>query len=179
MPNKTNIWFFPLKFGIELAVSNNNYVIKNTGGRFTQRENVKENLLDSALNTPLHLHEYEGQSDIVVLATRLCYRIAKAHAFDDGNKRTAFLLMLTFLTFNKKVINKTSPLLEMGETLAKSFLSASSKDIGNFDKCNFGIAIEKAVANNDEEILKSLLKKAIVEKPVIQAFFENQQKQKT
>ncbi len=81
--------------------------------------------------------------------------------------------MLVFLHFNAKVINK-NVISEMGLTLFTSFLAAYAKDIGNFDQCVFGIAIKKAVEDNDEEALQSLLRESITEKSIKQAFFENQ-----
>ncbi len=173
MFNVKPVWFFPQQLGIEVAIKTNRDVIENTGGKTTLPEDVKINILDSALNTPYHLHKYVKESDIVTLATRLCYRVAKAHAFDDGNKRTAFLLMLMFLNFNAKIVNK-NVFSEMGPTLFVSFLAAYAKDIGNFDKCMFGITIKEAVEHNNEENLKSLLRESITEKSIKQAFFENQ-----
>jgi death on curing protein len=56
-------------------------------------------LLESALARPQNLYAYE-QADIFSLAAAYGYGIAKNHAFIDGNKRTAFLVMFTFLRVN-------------------------------------------------------------------------------
>lgn len=41
-----------------------------------------------------------GEEDFVVLAVRLMAGIAQAHAFEQGNKRTAFVGMRLFLCAN-------------------------------------------------------------------------------
>jgi death on curing protein len=60
---------------------------------------LNEGLLESALARPRNLHAYE-QADLFALAAAYGYGIAKNHAFIDGNKRTAFLVMFTFLKVN-------------------------------------------------------------------------------
>ena len=56
-------------------------------------------LLQSALARPLHLAEYE-KPDIADLAACYGYGIAKNHPFNDGNKRTAFVVTELFLFVN-------------------------------------------------------------------------------
>jgi death on curing protein len=56
-------------------------------------------LLDSALARPQNAFAY-GEEDIVVLAVRLLAGLAQAHAFEQGNKRTAFVAMTQFLIIN-------------------------------------------------------------------------------
>lgn len=56
-------------------------------------------LLNSALARPKNLAEYE-QPDIADLAACYGYGIAKNHPFNDGNKRTAFVVMELFLMIN-------------------------------------------------------------------------------
>lgn len=56
--------------------------------------------LDGALARPLNLFLYDREDDILVLAVSLLMAIAKAHAFAQGNKRTAFFAMGTFLRAN-------------------------------------------------------------------------------
>jgi death-on-curing protein len=56
-------------------------------------------LLDSALARPRNAFAY-GEEDIVVLAVALMAGIARAHAFEQGNKRTAFEAMWHFLRLN-------------------------------------------------------------------------------
>ena len=56
-------------------------------------------LLESALARPQNAFAY-GEDDIVVLAVRLMAGLAQAHAFEQGNKRTAFVAMVQFLNTN-------------------------------------------------------------------------------
>jgi death on curing protein len=54
--------------------------------------------LESALSRPQNLYVYE-EADIFALAVAYGYGIAKSRAFIDGNKRTAFLVMFTFVNY--------------------------------------------------------------------------------
>lgn len=56
-------------------------------------------LLEMGCARPLNLASY-GQVDVFDLAAAYAYGIAKAHAFIDGNKRTAFVAAFTFLRLN-------------------------------------------------------------------------------
>ena len=58
-----------------------------------------EGLLDSALARPLN-HASYGETDIVQLAALYAIAIARNHPFVDGNKRTAFVALETFLILN-------------------------------------------------------------------------------
>jgi death on curing protein len=60
---------------------------------------LNSEMLESALARPQNLYAYE-EADIFALAAAYGYGIAKNHAFIDGNKRTAFLVMFTFLKVN-------------------------------------------------------------------------------
>lgn len=56
-------------------------------------------LLEAACARPVNRAAY-GETDLHVLAAAYAFGIAKAHAFVDGNKRTAFVTTLTFLRLN-------------------------------------------------------------------------------
>jgi death-on-curing protein len=56
-------------------------------------------LLESAITRPRNLAAY-GDPDIPAMAARLGYGIARNHPFLDGNKRTAFVSVETFLLLN-------------------------------------------------------------------------------
>jgi death on curing protein len=60
-------------------------------------------LLESALARPINKWTY-GDEDRPTLAAAYAYELAKNHPFVDGNKRTAFLAMMTFLRLNGVVI---------------------------------------------------------------------------
>jgi death-on-curing protein len=53
-------------------------------------------LLDSALARPQNLHAY-GENDSYVLAAAYAFGIAHNHPFNDGNKRTAYVVSRLFL----------------------------------------------------------------------------------
>ena len=56
-------------------------------------------LLEAACARPVHRNAY-GETDLHVLAAAYAFGICKAHAFVDGNKRTAFVTTATFLRLN-------------------------------------------------------------------------------
>ncbi|MEL6909466.1 MAG: type II toxin-antitoxin system death-on-curing family toxin [Cyanobacteria bacterium J06643_13] len=58
-----------------------------------------ENLLGASLARPKHLFTY-GNPTIFDLAAAYGYGLANNHPFIDGNKRTAFMVMYTFLGLN-------------------------------------------------------------------------------
>ena len=60
-----------------------------------------EGLLQSALCRPKNLLAYaESPPDLADLAAAYGYGIVKNHPFVDGNKRTAYIVMRTFLKLN-------------------------------------------------------------------------------
>ncbi len=56
-------------------------------------------LLEAACGRPLNRAAY-GETDLHILAAAYAFGICKAHAFIDGNKRTAFVTTVTFLRLN-------------------------------------------------------------------------------
>jgi death on curing protein len=58
-----------------------------------------ENLLSASLARPRHLFVY-GEPTLFDLAAAYGYGLVKNHPFIDGNKRTAFAVMATFLEVN-------------------------------------------------------------------------------
>jgi death-on-curing protein len=58
-----------------------------------------EGLLQSAIERPVNKWNYE-QADLAALAGAYAFGLAKNHAFVDGNKRLAFMAMMTFLRKN-------------------------------------------------------------------------------
>lgn len=66
-----------------------------------------KNLLSSALARPQNLFAYGENIKISQLAASYAYGIAKNHPFLDGNKRTAYVVMRTFLLINGYDIKAT------------------------------------------------------------------------
>jgi death on curing protein len=56
-------------------------------------------LVESALARPMNKWQYE-ETDLFGLAAAYGFGLAKNHGFEDGNKRTAFVALYTFLGLN-------------------------------------------------------------------------------
>jgi death-on-curing protein len=56
--------------------------------------------LEAALQRPINLAHYEGVDDVSTLAAAYLIGVAKAHAFSDANKRTAWMTARLFLSLN-------------------------------------------------------------------------------
>lgn len=80
----------------EVIIDINRAAVAITGEAHFLRD---RGLLEGALARPQNAFAY-GVTDIVVLAVRLMAGIAQAHAFEQGNKRTAFISMVQFLNTN-------------------------------------------------------------------------------
>jgi death-on-curing protein len=58
-----------------------------------------EGMLESALGRPQNKWAF-GETDYAVFAAAYAFGIARNHPFVDGNKRAAFMVMMTFLRKN-------------------------------------------------------------------------------
>jgi death on curing protein len=81
---------------IDAVIEHNRLEVEATGERHFLRD---YGLLDSALARPKNFYGF-GQDDVVALAVALLNGVARAHAFEQGNKRTAFAAMRLFLRAN-------------------------------------------------------------------------------
>lgn len=90
MPNE------PSWLPIEVVIEHNRLEVEATGERHFVRD---QGLLESAMARPRNFFGF-GEEDIVVLAVTLMAGIARAHAFEQGNKRTAFESLWHFLRIN-------------------------------------------------------------------------------
>lgn len=90
MPNE------PVWLPVEVVVEINRAAVAITGEGHFLRD---RGLLESALARPQNAFAY-GEGDMLVLAVRLMAGIAQGHAFEQGNKRTAFIAMVQFLNEN-------------------------------------------------------------------------------
>jgi len=90
LPNEPN-WL-----PIEVVIEHNRLELAETGENHFVRD---WGLLESALARARNAFAY-GEEDIVVLAVALMAGISRAHAFEQGNKRTAFGAMRLFLRAN-------------------------------------------------------------------------------
>ncbi|MSU22340.1 MAG: type II toxin-antitoxin system death-on-curing family toxin [Opitutus sp.] len=95
-----------------------------------------EGLMDSALGKPQNLFAY-GKPNLFALAASYAFGLVKNHPFIDGNKRTGFVVAVTFLECNgwqleaSEVDATVSTLAlaagEMSEAAYAEWLKANSK----------------------------------------------------
>jgi death on curing protein len=86
----------PFWMAEEIAIMIHSDQIVQHGGSPGIRD---ENLLSASLARPRHLFAY-GEPTLFDLAAAYGYGLTKNHPFIDGNKRTAFAVMATFLEVN-------------------------------------------------------------------------------
>ena len=86
----------PLWITYEQAVAIHGEQLRRFGGAPGLRD---EGMLRSALERPVNKWTYE-QPPLAELAAAYAFGLAKNHAFVDGNKRIAFMAMMTFLHKN-------------------------------------------------------------------------------
>lgn len=71
--------------------------LRDSGGLPGVRD---QNALESAVAAPQQLYFYDQSADLVDLGAAYLFALAKNHAFNDGNKRTAYVTCLSFLDLN-------------------------------------------------------------------------------
>jgi death-on-curing protein len=86
----------PLSITYEQAVALHGRQLRRFGGAPGLRD---EGMLRSALERPINKWSYE-QASLAELASAYAFGLAKDHAFVDGNRRIAFMAMMTFLRKN-------------------------------------------------------------------------------
>jgi death-on-curing protein len=86
----------PLWITYEQAIAIHSRQLRRFGGAPGLRD---EGMLRSALERPVNKWQYE-QASLPELAAAYAFGLAKNHAFVDGNKRIAFMAMMTFLLKN-------------------------------------------------------------------------------
>jgi death on curing protein len=86
----------PLWITYEQAIAIHSRQLRRFGGAPGLRD---EGMLRSALERPINKWQYE-QASLPELAAAYAFGLAKNHAFVDGNKRIAFMAMMTFLHRN-------------------------------------------------------------------------------
>ncbi len=78
--------------------------------------------LESAIKRAEQYHYYENINNIIDLTSIYIIGIAKAHAFPDGNKRTAFLAATYFLDLNGYILEENDELSTIIEQAASGVL---------------------------------------------------------
>lgn len=82
---------------------------------------VNTGYLEGALSRPRNVLLYEGETDLVRLASYLWHGVGTAHAFVDGNKRTATLAAMVFLEVNGIEPDATADPIELGNFVEACF----------------------------------------------------------
>jgi death-on-curing protein len=99
--------------------------------------------LSSAIAAPRQTFNYDGGVDLFDLAAVYIFHIAKAHAFSDGNKRTAYVTGLYFLHQNGIDLMQPEDALELAaavvaaaeaDTLNKPDLASLLRDLASRHK---------------------------------------------
>ena len=86
----------PARVTYEQVIAIHSRQLRRFGGAPGLRD---EGMLQSALQRPQDKWHYE-QTELPELAAAYAFGLAKNHAFVDGNKRIAFMTMVTFLRKN-------------------------------------------------------------------------------
>ena len=86
----------PLWLTYEQAIAIHSAQLRRFGGAAGLRD---EGMLRSVLERPINKWRYE-QAPVAEFASAYAFGLAKNHAFVDGNKRIAFMAMMTFLRKN-------------------------------------------------------------------------------
>ncbi|NCJ07457.1 type II toxin-antitoxin system death-on-curing family toxin [Synechococcales cyanobacterium C] len=83
-----------------------------------------QSLLSASLARPQHLATYGQSSTLFDLAAAYGFGLTNNHPFIDGNKRTAFVVMATFLELNGYTLVAPEPeVVGMMEDLASGLVS--------------------------------------------------------
>jgi death-on-curing protein len=110
----------PLWIPLAAAITIHDRQISRHGGALGMRD---IGLLEAALGRPVNKWGY-GVEDLFELAAAYAFGIAKAHAFVDGNKRTALVCALTFLLANgTHVRRETDETVRAIEDVARDAMS--------------------------------------------------------
>lgn len=88
----------------------------------------------------MNVKHYEGEQDVVKLASVLASRIIKNHAFMDGNKRTALLAANVFLKINGKMLHDEA--LDAKDVKVKELLKAAHSAVAVNQLDEAGLAAE-------------------------------------
>jgi len=87
---------------------------------------------------PINRYEYTGTTDVCALCASLIFGIAKAHAFEQGNKRTAFYAGLFFIEMNGFGYHGSTNGTKLADKIIKLCEnSASEEELENFLKSGF------------------------------------------
>jgi death-on-curing protein len=134
---------------IDAVIEKNRLEVEEIGERHLLRD---IGLLEGALARPRNAFAH-GEEDIVVLAVRLLAGIAQAHAFEQGNKRTAFGSMWHFLRFNGYDLDFEDSDFWEGPTVELIEVASRKRDLpigcarsSSSGRCGRSLSLEKRAA---------------------------------
>ncbi len=105
----------------EEAIALHEKVVERFGG---SSGILDSGLLESAITRPQNLAYYSLDASVFELAAAYGFGLTKNHCFVDGNKRTAFVVMIVFLLLNGHELIVPEPeAVDVMMALAKSELS--------------------------------------------------------
>lgn len=87
----------PLWVTADEAIALNQVIVQATGETHLVRD---QGALEGALTRPVNYFHYHEVDDVAALAAQLVLAIGKAHAFEQGNKRTAWAAGRLFIRNN-------------------------------------------------------------------------------
>lgn len=107
-------------------------------------------LLESALGRPQNLHAY-GEADTFQLAASYAEGVSRNHAFEQGNKRTAFACADMFLSQNGYELQEVKDLehVEMMEQLGQGHISREDA-ADHFREHSRSVQQEESQSQNQE-----------------------------
>lgn len=85
--------------------------------------NVRSGRAEALLYRVLNKYEYEGVSDLWLLAAMHLLAISRGHIFNDGNKRTALFITLLFLKRNGIILAANPEFVELTVDVAAGKVS--------------------------------------------------------
>jgi death-on-curing protein len=97
-------------------------------------------LLDSALNGPINQYLYDSAADLARLVAAYGFRLAKNHAFADGNKRIAFIATAVFVRSNRYRL-VSEPIDEIPTMLSLNAGELSEKEFAAWLRAHSEIAL--------------------------------------
>ena len=84
-----------------------------------------ENMLKSAVNSPISQQHYRQENNPARLAAAPSYKLIKNHAFANENKRTALLAANLFLLQNGRVLKQDPYQVESNDVITKAHLDVA------------------------------------------------------
>jgi len=117
------------------AIYFNSHVVRDTGECHVL---LNEGALQNAISKPINRFNILRDGDVRNLTAALIYGISKAHAFEQGNKRTAFKAGLFFIEQNGYGYHGATNGMNLGlKIIELCENNASEDDLANFLKKSF------------------------------------------